>query len=311
MHIDAVKLGVSACHLGEKTRYDGSDKLDPLIVGTLGRHVRLVPVCPEVECGLGVPREPMRLERSGAGQRLVTVRTRKDLTSPMERTAAAILEELEKEALWGFISKGRSPTCGSAVAVWGAEGRLKGKGIFMAAWGERFPLLPSEDAERIHSLEGRSHFIARLFTLKKWREAVEKGAGALQAFHAGHTLLLLAHREGCFRKMEMLVAAAGAGSLTEAELTAAYGRLLPGALAKHATRAGHARALRLASAYLEGIWTAKEKRETEGSIAAFRSGLAPPINPRVLLRYYARKYDVPFLKGQYYLNPDRAEAMLR
>jgi uncharacterized protein YbbK (DUF523 family)/uncharacterized protein YbgA (DUF1722 family) len=298
--------------MGEKTRYDGSDKLDPLIVGALGRHVRLVPVCPEVECGLGVPREPMRLEQSGAGQRLVTVKTREDLTSAMERTASAILEKLEKEGLWGFISKGRSPTCGSAVAVWGAGARLKRKGIFMAAWEERFPLLPSEDAERIHSPEGRSHFIARLFTFKRWRETVGKGAGAgaLKDFHAGHTLLLLAHSEAYFRKMEMLVAASGAGSLTEAQLTAAYGRLLPGALAKRATRAGHTRALRLASAHLEGIWTAKEKRETEGGIAAFRSGLAPPIDPRVLLRCYAQKYDAPFLKGQYYLNPDPAEAML-
>lgn len=175
MYMDVVKLGVSACLLGEKTRYDGTDKLDPFIVGTLGRYARLVPVCPEVECGLGVPREPMRLEQAVALPRLVTARTGRDVTATMERTAAAILDRLEKEALWGFIFKSRSPSCGPSVAVRGAGGRLKGKGIFMAAWEGRFPLLPAGDADRMRSPEARSHFIVLLFTLKRWRETVEKG----------------------------------------------------------------------------------------------------------------------------------------
>ena len=305
-----VKLGVSACLLGEKTRYDGTDKLDPFIVGTLGRYVQFVPVCPEVECGLGAPREPMRLEQAGALPRLVTVRTGMDVTVPMERTAAAILARLEKEALWGFIFKSRSPSCGSSVAVRGASRPVRGKGIFVRAWEGRFPLLPSEDEDRMRSPDTRSHFVMRLFTLKRWRETVEKGAGAaaLLDFHARHTLLLRAHSEEHFRKMEMLIA--GAGAHPEAELTAAYGRLLLGALAGRATRAGHARALRRASAHLKGRWTADEKREAEGRIAAFRSGLAPLIEPQVLLGHCARKYDVHFLIGQRYLNPDPAEAML-
>lgn len=110
--------------------------------------------------------------------------------------------------------------------------------------------------------------------------------------------------------MEMLIAAAAAGSLTEAELTAAYSRLLLGALAARATPVGHAAALRRASAYLKGRWTADERRETEGRIAAFRSGLAPLIEAQVLLGHCARRYDVPFLIGQHYLNPDPAETML-
>ena len=107
-----VKLGLSACLLGEKTRYDGSDKLDPFLTGTLGMQVRFVPVCPEVECGLGVPREPMRLEERGGRPGLFTVGTGRDLTAQMEKTAGVILERLEEEGLWGFIFKSRSPTAG-------------------------------------------------------------------------------------------------------------------------------------------------------------------------------------------------------
>ena len=202
-----VKLGLSACLLGEKTRYDGSDKLDPLLVGTLGRHVRFVPVCPEVECGLGVPREPMRLEERGGRPGLFTVGTGRDLTAQMEKTAGVILERLEEEGLWGFIFKSRSPSCGPSVAVHGAKGPAKGMGIFRRLWEQRFPLLAAEDEDRMRIPDVRSHFIVRLFVLARWRDAIDKGmeTSDLLDFHGRHALLLLSQSRSRFRDMERLI----------------------------------------------------------------------------------------------------------
>ncbi len=304
-----VKLGLSACLLGEKTRYDGRDKLDPFLTGTLGMHVRFVPVCPEVECGLGVPREPMRLEERGGRPGLFTVGTGRDLTAQMEKTAGVILERLEEEGLWGFIFKSRSPSCGPSVAVHGAKGPAKGMGIFRRLWEQRFPLLAAEDEDRMRIPDVRSHFIVRLFVLARWRDAIDKGmeTADLLDFHGRHALLLLSQSRSHFREMERLVDGV---HRTAAGLEADYSHLLLGALAKRAGRAGHAAALRRASAHLKGLWTQDEKQETEERIAAFRAGLVPLLAPQVLLGHYATKYDVPHLARQHYLKCDPAEAML-
>ena len=62
--MEKIKLGISACLLGEPVRYDGNHKLDRFLKDTLGQYVDYVPVCPEVECGLGTPRESMKFQPS-------------------------------------------------------------------------------------------------------------------------------------------------------------------------------------------------------------------------------------------------------
>ena len=76
----AVRVGISSCLLGEAVRFDGGHKRDPFLTETFGRFVEWVPVCPEVECGLGTPRESMRLVRVGDDIRLLTVKTGIDRT---------------------------------------------------------------------------------------------------------------------------------------------------------------------------------------------------------------------------------------
>ncbi len=101
-----IRVGVSACLLGHKVRYDGGHKLDKYIRDTLGQYLEFVPVCPEVECGLGVPREAMRLVGNPESPRLMTVRTGRDLTDQMLAWAQKRLEELQSLGLCGFIFKG-------------------------------------------------------------------------------------------------------------------------------------------------------------------------------------------------------------
>jgi len=158
------RLGISACLLGQPTRYDGGDKLDAFLRDTLGRQFELVPICPEVEAGLGVPREPMRLEGEAQRPRLVTRQTRRDLTETMETWARRRVVELEKEHLAGFIFKARSPSCGMAgVELWVGSGapRRIAIGLFARAFMEHCPQLPVEEDERLHDAALRAAFVEK------------------------------------------------------------------------------------------------------------------------------------------------------
>ena len=155
-------VGISTCLLGENVRYDGGNTLDHFIRDTLGQYVDLVPVCPEVECGLGIPREPMRLEGDPESPRLVIIRTRQDLTDQMIRWARQRVRRLEKEDLCGFIFKSKSPSCGmEKVKVFNEKGVpvKQGVGLFARTFRMHFPLLPVEDEGRIHDPMLRENFI--------------------------------------------------------------------------------------------------------------------------------------------------------
>ncbi|HUX03047.1 MAG: DUF523 domain-containing protein [Phycisphaerae bacterium] len=162
---EKIRLGASACLLGEPVRYDGGHKRDAYLVETLGRFVEWVPVCPEVECGLSVPREAMQLEGDPASPRLVTIRTHVDHTDRMLSWARRRVEELAEGGLSGFVFKANSPSCGRAcVPVQDARGMAQesGVGLFARALVDRFPLLPVEDDLRLHDAAICANFIERL-----------------------------------------------------------------------------------------------------------------------------------------------------
>ncbi len=163
-----LRLGISACLLGEKVRYDGGHKLDRSLKEAFDRYVEWVPVCPEVECGLSVPREPMRLVGDPATPRLVTEVSGVDHTERMHRWTQKKLSSLEKMGLCGFVFKSRSPSSGlRRVKVYSGLGEAPrlGRGLFAAAFVERFPHLPVEDEERLADPKVRENFIERLFVV--------------------------------------------------------------------------------------------------------------------------------------------------
>jgi len=156
----SISIGVSACLLGEPVRYDGGHKLDRSIADTLGMDFILVPVCPEVGCGLPVPREEMRLEGDPAAPRLMTCRTRLDLTGQMLEYCSAKIGELEKKELCGFIFKERSPSCGlTGVPLFGGTSDLSVAGLFASEVARSFPLMPLVGAERLADPRIRESFI--------------------------------------------------------------------------------------------------------------------------------------------------------
>lgn len=167
---EKLKLGISACLLGEKVRYDGQHQHDQFITDTLGQYVEFVPVCPEVECGLGVPRETMRLTGNPKDPKLMTTHTGIDHTDRMKKWAQKRVKELEKENLCGFLFKSKSPGCGmELVKVYITPKKISKTGIGMYAktFMDHFPLLPVEDNDRLHDIKLRENFIERIFAYKR------------------------------------------------------------------------------------------------------------------------------------------------
>jgi len=312
--MEKIKLGISTCLLGETVRYDGGHKLDRFLMNTLGQYVEYVPVCPEVECGLGVPRESMHLEGDPDSPRLVTTRTKQDMTDRMVQWARKRVVELEKEDLCGFIFKSNSPSSGmERVRVYNEKGMpvKKGIGIFAGIFMDRFPLLPAEEEGRLHDPELRENFIERIFTLKQWREvlAKKKSRGNLVDFHTQNKLLILSHSPKHYQVMGKLVAQAKEVPIKE--LYTQYQILLTEALKLKTTPKKNANVLHHMMGYFREQLSSDEKQELLEVIENYRKGYIPLTVPITLINHYVRKYDQPYLKKQVYLNPHPLELQLR
>jgi len=161
-----LRVGVSACLLGEEVRYDGGHKREPFLVEVLGREVEWVPVCPEVEIGLGTPRPPMNLVRIGGETRLITAETGADHTAAMRSYAERRVEELAGDRLAGYILKKDSPSCGlERVKLYpeaGGDQTGEARGLFAEALVRRFPDLPVEEEDGLRDPARRERFLARV-----------------------------------------------------------------------------------------------------------------------------------------------------
>jgi uncharacterized protein YbgA (DUF1722 family)/uncharacterized protein YbbK (DUF523 family) len=309
-----IRLGISTCLLGENVRYDGGHKLDRFLTDTLGQYVEYIPVCPEVECGLPVPRESMHLEGNPESPRLITSRTMQDMTERMVSWAEKRVVELEKEEVCGFIFKSDSPSSGmERVKVYNEKGMSvkKGIGMFARIFMKHFPLLPVEDEGRLHDPGLRENFIERIFTLKRWREVLtrKENRGNVVDFHTKHKLLILSHSPKHYQTTGKLVARAKELSLRE--FYQQYRILLMESLMLKTTPKKNANVLQHMMGYFKEQLSSDEKQELLEVIEVYRKGYTPLIVPITLIQHYVRKYDQPYLKEQIYLNPHPLELQLR
>lgn len=311
---EKIRLGVSECLLGHQVRYDGGHKWDRFLTDTLGQYVEYVPVCPEVECGLGIPREAMRLIGDPESPRLVTIRSGVDLTERMLAWARKRVAELEKEDLCGFIFKSDSPSSGmERVKVYNDQGmpEKRGVGIFARAFMDHFPLIPVEEEGRLHDPKLRENFIESIFSLKRWREVRKEkmSRGNLVDFHSEHKLLILAHSPKHQTAMGKLVAAAK--TLQPGELYDRYEELLLESLKLRTTPRKNINVLQHIMGYFKKQLSKDEKQEMLEVIEHYRKGSVPLIVPVTLLNHYVRKYKEPYLTRQVYLNPHPIALQLR
>jgi uncharacterized protein YbgA (DUF1722 family)/uncharacterized protein YbbK (DUF523 family) len=309
-----IRIGISACLLGEKVRFDGGHKRNSYLVEILGRYVEWVPVCPEVEMGLGTPRETLRLMRIGEDVRMVMPKTGTDHTDTMRSYARRRLAELAKEQLHGYVLKKDSPSCGmERVRVFDARGLpvRSGRGLFAEALLRHSPNLPVEEEGRLSDPRLRESFIERVFAYHRLRRLFSGNwsVGQLVAFHAAHKLLLMAHSPKAYASLGRWVAEAK--STPRTKLREEYERDFMSALRVLATTRRHHIVLLHILGYFRDRLDADSRRELLEAMRDYRRGLVPLVVPVTLIRQHQRRLDIPYLRGQVYLEPHLKELMLR
>ncbi len=309
-----IKLGISSCLLGNRVRYDGGHKLDHYIHDILGQFVEFVPVCPEVEIGLGIPREALRQVGKADSPRLITRKSGIDHTDAMLSWAEKRCAELKDEDLCGFIFKAASPSSGMrSVKVYNQDGipSKSGVGIFARAFMQHFPLLPVEDEGRLHDTGLRENFITRIFVMQRWQELNREAPrlGALINFHTRHKLLIMAHSVETYRSLGKLLAEGKQHEIRG--LYSNYLEQLMGALKLRATVRKNTNVLMHMLGYFKKELDKNEKQELLELIEQYRKENIPLIVPVTLLNHYVSKYEQPYLKEQFYLNPHPLELKLR
>ncbi len=300
------RLGVSACLLGSAVRFDGGHQRDDFVVARLGPHVDWVPVCPEVEAGLGAPRPSMRLEGRPEAPRLVEPRSGRDLTETLDATATARVAALAGNALDGFILKKDSPTCGlHRVRVWGDHGQAErtGRGLFAARLVEVMPALPVEEEGRLRDRRLRESFLIRVFTHARLACLLSSDwtHRDLVAFHTDHKMLLLASHPTAAGDLGRLVA--DGRSIDRDTLASRYRTGLMRALSRVTSVGRMVNTLHHMVGHLTRRIDRASSREMHECIDGFGRGEVPLAVPLTLLRHHARRTGIDYLLRQTLCEP--------
>ena len=315
----AIRIGVSSCLLGAEVRFDGQHKRNDFLVDELGPLVEWVPVCPEVEVGMGVPRESVRLVRGPGRSLMLGQNSDHDWTERMEAYAIRRVARLATLDLRGYVLKSRSPSCGMERVNLYANADPKsrtqptktGVGLFAAELLRALPDLPVEEEGRLSDARLRENFIERVFAyhrlLQLWdtRWTIRD----LITFHTAQKMALLAHSTDGYRALGRLVAEGK--KLPRGELRSRYQTGFMATLRKLATPGRQANVLMHMMGHLRDGLDDGDRGELLATIDDHRRGLVPLIVPVVLIRHHARRLAVSYLLGQTYLEPHPKELMLR
>ena len=308
-----VRIGISSCLLGERVRYDGGHKRDDYLVDVVGRYVEWVPVCPEVEAGMGMPRETVQLTQVDGDIRMLT-KEGVDHTDVMDCYAHHRVQALEQAKLSGYILKSRSPSCGMkrvpVVQVEGAALR-NGRGVFARRLMEARPHLPVEEERRLHSPRIRVNFISRVFACYRWLQLVSTGLTreSLMSYNRAYKYLLMAHSQEGTRRLGRLLAKPERYATTH-ELADAYLDEFTRVMKRSPSRRNHTKVLQHMSGCVSDRLDRSTRRELTRMVQKYREELLPLIVPVVMLRHYVREFDITYLKDQTYLHPFPGELML-
>lgn len=294
----------SRCLGFDHCRYNGGIISEPM-VEQLKPFVDAVTVCPEVEIGLGIPRQPIRLVGDEESPRLVQPETGLDVTEKMRAFAGQFVGEIEEPD--GFILKYASPSCGPReVKLYVNEKRgaasTKTSGMFGGAAAEEFPHCAIEDEGRLKSFDIRQHFLTRLFAMARFRQACASGKMRdLVTFHSRHKLLLMAYNQTKMRELGRIVA--NPDRRTVAEVVADYADGLHMALVKAPRRTSAVNVLMHGFGYISDELQSSEKAFFFDSLEQYRNRRVPLSVPTSIVRSWIVRFDVKYLADQFYFEP--------
>lgn len=302
------RIGVSSCLLGHRVRYDGGHKRHRAVAGTLSRLFDIVAVCPEMELGMGVPREPVDLVGDPEAPRMVGQRSGRDWTGIMRRYGRRRTAEIEKLEVSGFVLKAGSPSCGPGrVPVLSESGgdHSPGRGLFARALADAVPLLPVEAEDRLDDAPLCENFIERVHAYREWRSCTRDGPSLsrLMDFHASHKLALLAHGERHLRLLGRLLAEAGKRS--PETVTTRYGSAFMEALKQPATRKTNTNALQHLAGFLSGRLDRDSRQRLAAMVDDYRLGRVRLSVPLELIRRHAVEHHAEYVLRQSFLGAHR------
>ena len=301
MDTKKIPVGISRCLLGEEVRYNGGHKLSRYCRDHLGNYFEFIDRCPEVEIGMGIPREPIRLVEHGTENvpdiRIVEIKdSSKDYTAPLAALVDLTMKQLEP--VCGFIFMQNSPSCGAyKVKAYHPNGNVQhtnGRGAFAGRLMDMMPWLPVEESGRLMDAHLRENFVTRVFVLYEWTQIQSDALRRKDIidFHARQKYLVLAHSQKHYRLLGKLLARAGKYSIES--LVFRYRNILMHGLKQMSGRKGNTNALQHMQGYLKDKLNKQSKADLSNVIDSYRLGEVPLIAPLTLLRHYAE------LAGDYY-----------
>jgi uncharacterized protein YbgA (DUF1722 family)/uncharacterized protein YbbK (DUF523 family) len=311
---NAIRVGVSSCLLGKKVRWDGGHKKDRYLTNILKSYFILKPVCPEVEVGMGVPRESVRLVGDISSPRMVGNKTGKDWTDQMKLYNKKRMKEIALFDLSGFVLKKDSPSCGmERVKVYGTSGMpiKKGQGIFGGALTDYFKNLPVEEEGRLNDHVLRENFIVRVFAYHSLKMLYKKrfSRGNVVNFHSSYKYLLLSHSPKHYQSLGRLVAQIKKYSPDKFRVK--YENLFMDALSIKSTIPKNHNVLLHIFGFLKDKLDPMAKKDILRVVENYHKGLVPLVVPITLIKHYIDLFDIEYIKDQNYLNPHPEELMLR
>jgi uncharacterized protein YbgA (DUF1722 family)/uncharacterized protein YbbK (DUF523 family) len=308
-------VGVSSCLLGIKVRYNGGHKRDRFVTDMLARYFEFIPICPEVEVGMGVPRESVRLAGDPDDPRMVGFKSSKDWTDKMKRFCKRRAKEIDKYSISGYIFKSKSPSCGIArVRLRTLDGKPTHRstvGLHARAMMDHDPLLPVEDEGRLNDAGLRENFIVRVFAYARLQRLFEGGFRRSDAiaFHSAHKYLLMAHDPRRYSELGRLVAQIK--QHTPKEFADLYSNLFMSSLNHKATTKKNVNVLQHMLGFFKKLLDFSDRAYLLQTIDDYHKGLVPLVVPITLFRHYVQKYNVEYLVNQVYIEPHPKELMLR
>jgi len=308
-----IKIGVSACLLGKKVRFDGGHKRSRFITDSLAGHFEFVAFCPEVAIGMGTPRQPIRLVGDDRNPQAVGVKTPElNVSQPLRNYGSKIAGNIHQ--LCGFIFKKDSPSCGmERVKVYNDKGipERTGTGLFAREIIKAHPLLPVEEEGRLNDAELRDNFITRVYVYARWKALLAGGLSktGLLEFHAGHKFLLMSHSTVVYKQMGRMLSDLTRASLSD--IADSYIARLMQTLSKPSTRKRHTNVLQHLLGYLTHDLDSAHRSDLRETIDAYRRGEFPLVVPVRLLQHHFNRHPNPYIKQQVYLKPHPQALLLR
>jgi len=306
-------VAISECLVGGEVRHDGGHKRSSLPHDKLDGLFAFKPICPEVGIGMGVPREAIRLVGEVERPRAVGARDSSfDVTAKLSEFAIGqrgALNEVD-----GHIFTKNSPSCGlHRVKVYGDKDTPpdpNGRGIYAAQVTRDNPDLPVEENGRLLDPVLRENFVTRTFVHAHWRALVAAGITAEKviAFHSAYKFLVMAHSVKAYRQLGRLLSDLS-GDI--ASIAVSYFSQLMQALAKPASRGGHANVLSHLQGYVKNEMSKSARRELADLIESYRRGEVPLMAPLALLKHHLGEHEVTYAWNQLYLRPHPQGAGLR